>query len=137
MKISSMALLRMLDANFNRAKEGFRVCEDVVRFYMNDACLTQQYKKARHALNDVLQTLKIDFLLKARNISADVGRKTISIESRREDLKSVFFANSQRIKESLRVLEECSKLVDIKTAQRLKKLRYLAYDLEKKAINRL
>lgn len=130
-------LLRILDANFNRAKEGLRVCEDILRFSLNDEGLTQEYKKMRHSLNAIFQIGSLNHLLKSRDITADIGKKTTPEESYRKDLASVFFANSQRVKESLRVLEECSKLINIKTSQQFKKIRYSVYDLEKKAINKV
>jgi hypothetical protein len=48
----------------------------------------------------------------------------------------VFYANSQRAKESLRVLEEFAKLRDRRLAEDLKKLRYQVYALEKNVIER-
>lgn len=137
LKISTKVLWRVLDANFNRAKEALRVCEDVSRFMMDAPLLTSRYKKVRHALTEVLVVLGKEELLQARDIVGDVGRRTTGSESRRADIKSVFYANSQRAKESLRVLEECTKLLNIKTAERLKRLRYTVYDLEKEAFSRL
>ena len=137
LKISTKALWRVLDANFNRAKEALRVCEDVSRFVMDAPKLTSGYKKVRHGLNEVLVVLGKEDLLRARDIVGDVGRKTTGSESRRADIKSIFYANSQRAKESLRVLEECTKLLNIKTAERLKRLRYTVYDLEKEAFSQL
>ena len=36
------ALLRIIDANYNRAKEAIRVAEDIVRFHLGDFKLTAQ-----------------------------------------------------------------------------------------------
>lgn len=137
LKISTKALWRVLDANFNRAKEALRVCEDVTRFILDESALTARYKRVRHGLNEVLIVLGNEELLRSRDVVGDVGQKTTGSESRRKDIKSVFYANSQRAKESLRVLEECTKLLNIKTAERLKRLRYTVYDLEKEAFSRL
>ena len=49
----------------------------------------------------------------------------------------LLYANSQRVKESLRVLEEFAKLVNIKAAEKLKRLRYAAYEVEKDALGRM
>ena len=45
-------------------------------------------------------------------------------ELKRENLSDIFYANAQRVKESLRVLEEVTKLLDPRCALKLKKLRY-------------
>jgi len=46
-----------------------------------------------------------------------------------------FYANTQRVKESLRVLEEFAKLDSPVSAERFKTLRYKVYGLEKKLLN--
>jgi hypothetical protein len=48
----------------------------------------------------------------------------------------IYYANSQRVKESIRVLEEFAKLRNKQVAEKLKKLRYRVYALEKKIIER-
>ncbi len=127
-------LYRILDANFNRAKEGLRVCEDICRYGWNNKPLTRAYKDARHQLTTVLESLVLGKALKDRDIAADVGRSTTSSEGKRADLAAVFWANSQRVKESLRVVEEVVKLLDAKAAQNTKRLRYKVYALEQKAV---
>ena len=127
-------LYRILDANFNRAKEGLRVCEDICRYGWDDKSLTRAYKDARHQLTAVLESLVLKKALKERDITADVGRPSTVSEGRRADLAAVFWANSQRVKESLRVVEEVVKLLDVKAAQNTKALRYKVYALEQKAV---
>ena len=51
------AILRALDANCNRAREGFRVAEDVARFILNDAPLLGRIKKLRHSVSLAEQKL--------------------------------------------------------------------------------
>jgi hypothetical protein len=123
-------LNRILDANFNRAKEGLRVCEDICRYVWNEKALTRSFKDVRHALTEAVDTRA---LLKDRNVGGDIGRPTSVSEGKRKDLNAVFFANCQRVKESLRVLEEIIKLKDNKTAEAVKNLRYKVYVLEQKA----
>jgi hypothetical protein len=127
---------RVLDANFNRAKEGLRVCEDVCRFVFDDQPLTGQYKDIRHSLTQLLQTVGLKRLVQARNIEHDVGKPSIDSEMKRSDVFEIFDANSQRIKESVRVLEEFIKMIDPKSAQLIKNLRYKVYDCEKEIITR-
>jgi thiamine-phosphate pyrophosphorylase len=125
---------RILDANFNRAKEGLRVCEDLCRYVWNQKTLTRVFKDMRHDLTNILASLDILKTLEARHIQGDVGRATSISESKRKDLRAVFLANSQRVKESLRVLEEVVKLLDAGRSKKLKLLRYKVYALEQKTI---
>lgn len=126
-------LYRILDANLNRAKEGLRVCEDICRYVWDDKLLTRGFKDIRHALTESMGTALLKGMA-CRDVAADVGRPTTASESKRGNLKAVFWANSQRIKESLRVLEEILKLINPKTAQAIKALRYQCYVLEQKAL---
>jgi hypothetical protein len=129
-------LLRIVDANFNRAKEGLRVCEDVARYGLNRQAITRECKQVRHQLTDTVGSLKILNLLKARDIEGDVGRGSTASEFKRQNLNDIFYANAQRVKESLRVLEEVTKLLDVKCARKIKEMRYKIYALEQKTITR-
>ena len=133
----STKIYRVLDANFNRAKEALRVCEDVSRFLWDEGSLTASFKNIRHRLSDIIKTVDLAKLIKSRNIASDVGKKTTRSESRREKPDDILFANLQRLKESLRVLEEFSKLISPSAAIRFKKLRYDSYALEKKIVEAL
>ncbi|HQP10958.1 MAG TPA: thiamine-phosphate pyrophosphorylase [Candidatus Omnitrophota bacterium] len=128
------SLERIIDANFNRAKEGLRVCEDVCRFSLNEAKLTQGYKSVRHGLTRAVSALGIMDAIRSRDILADVGRRSTASELKRKNIGDIFYANSQRAKESLRVLEEFAKLRKTELAEDLKKLRYKVYALEKNVI---
>ena len=127
---------RIIDANFNRAKEGLRVCEDVCRFILDAKSTTRSYKAARHQLTDIIGSLKIAQIIRAREIVKDVGRKSTAVEFKRNGAIDIFYANSQRVKESVRVLEEFTKLRNKRLAEDLKKLRYKIYALEKNVIER-
>jgi thiamine-phosphate pyrophosphorylase len=129
---------RIIDANINRAKEGLRVCEEIVRFILNSAGLTSQFKQIRHRIDLLSKRIASRALLiKERHSLSDVGQDIYANELKRKDIPDIFFANIQRVKESVRVLEEFSKLKDIKIALELKKLRYRIYELEKKVTNRI
>jgi len=130
----SKELYRIIDANLNRAKEGLRVCEDVARYGWNQKALTKSLKDMRHELTEVALALGMVKILDGRDVQADVGRPTTGSELKRKDVAAVFMANMQRVKESLRVLEEISKLLDPKVAEGFKSLRYKAYVLETKAV---
>ena len=126
--------LRVIDANFNRAKEGLRVCEDMCRFWLEDSAMTKTFKGLRHDLTKVMIPLGLKKLMAGRDIEGDVGRKSSKSESFRKKPSDIFYANSQRIKESLRVLEEFAKLKSAKTSQAIKALRYKVYGIEKKVL---
>jgi thiamine-phosphate pyrophosphorylase len=136
-QVAPKELFRVADANYNRAKEGLRVCEDICRFVLDDKALTAGYKKIRHALAGAIAAFGLKEIVSARDILKDVGKKTIDEESKRFSVEDLLYANAQRVKESLRVLEEFAKLVDIKAAESLKRLRYKLYDLEKETFSRL
>ena len=46
----NLSTLRILDANFNRAREALRVVEDYARFHLNDDSLSGELKQLRHDL---------------------------------------------------------------------------------------
>ncbi len=128
---------RIIDANINRAKEGLRVCEEIVRFILNSRELTSGLKRVRHKISLLAGSLASqDKLLKERASLKDVGRGIRACELKRESLRDIFSANIQRVKESIRVLEEFSKLINIKAALGFKAIRYEIYEIEKKALER-
>jgi thiamine-phosphate pyrophosphorylase len=133
-KSPDKALYRILDANFNRAKEGLRVCEDLCRYIWDQRTLTRSFKDLRHDLTGIMAGLDIQKALEARHIQGDVGRATSISESKRNNINAVFCANIQRVKESLRVLEEVTKLLDAGISSKLKVLRYKVYGLEQKVV---
>ena len=130
----------MIDANANRAKEGLRVLEDIVRFIADEKKLTADFKGIRHLLtrclaaNAAIRPLSI---IKQRQVRRDVGKATTVSEAKRKNVTEVFLANAQRVKESLRVLEEFFKLYDKKISVRLKAARYKMYALEKRSIEKI
>lgn len=128
---------RVIDANFNRAKEGLRVCEDICRFILNDDILTQGFKNIRHSLSDVLFDWSPQECWQARDVSGDVGQAPSALEFRRDTLADVGYANVQRAKESIRVLEEFAKLESAPRAIEFKNLRYALYSLEKELVKKI
>lgn len=118
--------LRLIDANLNRLREGIRVVEDIFRYIYNNKELASRLKVLRHkARIDIYNEL-----LKSRDIKNDVLKKSISSEQQRVDLTAILIANFKRAQESARVLEEFTKLQDIKTSEIFKFIRYELYDIE-------
>jgi len=133
-------LLRIIDVNLNRSQEGLRVCEDIVRFILDDRKLVSSFKSLRHKVGALSKRTYSNFrdrksltVLKSRNVKRDVGKITTYREARRKNINDVFRANIQRVKESLRVLEETSKLLDKNLSQGFKTIRFRVYELEKKS----
>jgi len=125
---------RIIDANINRAKEGLRVCEELARFVFEHKSLTKQLKDSRHSIDALARAMvKRDQLLASRNSARDIGQKVYGKELNRKTLCDIFFANIQRVKESIRVLEEFSKLKNKNIAVAFKDLRYGIYDIERKS----
>ncbi len=116
-----------------------RVCEEITRFVLDNRKLTAEFKKIRHQIDETLKYLP-DFsavLLRSRSSLTDVGRDVYINELKRKNLGDIFFANLQRVKESLRVLEEFAKLKNINSAIKFKKIRYVVYEIEKKAAEKI
>lgn len=126
---------RIIDANINRAKEGLRVCEEIARFLLDDKALTSALKNKRHQLSGFFRQrpFALKDLIIDRKSLKDVGIAIYGNELKRSGSRDIFFANIQRVKESVRVLEEFSKLKDSRLAIKLKRIRYEIYDIEKKA----
>lgn len=132
-KTKQYKINRVIDANINRAKEGLRVCEEIARFILDNRQLTSNLKIIRHDLTSLSTSLvSRDELLKERSSIKDVGRFIKGNELKRNGLNDIFFANIQRVKESVRVLEEFSKLINLKAALGFKSIRYKIYEIERK-----
>jgi thiamine-phosphate pyrophosphorylase len=129
-----------VDANFNRSREGLRVCEEITRFMMNSPALTKELKALRHGISNIIRSSPetAKECIESRNSSADCGRvPDFGIEVSRMEASDVFSANIERVKESIRVLEEFFKLIDTGLSAKLTRLRFRTYAIEKKVIKRL
>ena len=127
-----------MDVNFNRCKEGLRVIEDIFRFVIEDNTLRLKTRRIRHTLEDIRKDVFLaEKFLEARNAREDMGRDVDDFEKKRKNTSEIFYVNIQRVKESLRVLEEFFKIVDDRKVCFLKKSRYEIYDIEQKAFKKL
>ncbi len=133
-------LFRIIDANLNRAREGLRVCEDIVRFSdIEDKRIARSLKLIRHKTTKALldsKDLSFKKLLKARDTEEDTEKYKDFKKSKGSRINDVLMANLERAKESLRVLEECCKLVDAKTSHKYREMRFDTYDVEKRIIKK-
>lgn len=131
-------IYRVIDANLNRAKEGLRVVEDISRFILSNKVITQKIKNLRHNLQNISRaSFSTESLINCRNIIEDVGKASITNELRRTNIEDIFFANIQRAKESVRVLEEFLKLTSRSKALKLKTIRYKIYQIEKELLKNI
>ena len=123
-------VLRIADANLNRIGEGLRFLEEIARMVLNDTALTRTLKDLRHELlksNAILNQQ----LVGARDAAGDVGAEIE--EGKERDLSGAVAANARRVQQSLRVMEELSKLPDITglDSERFKRARFALYTVEK------
>jgi thiamine-phosphate pyrophosphorylase len=126
------AVYRIIDANFNRAREALRVIEDFCRFSLNSAPLTTCAKQLRHELSAAIGKLDAAQLITARDSLGDVGvGTTVDNQLQRSNLKDCFTAGCKRLTESLRTLAEMTQTLNPTVAQTIEKLRFSAYTLEK------
>ena len=128
---------KIIDANFNRAKEGLRVCEEILRFHLKNAILTKKFRALRHSLTNRIKASRLNqrSLFYERDVSEDFG-KTFGPQETQENFKQIFLSNAQRVKEALRVLEEFLKLFDASTSKKIQFLRFNFYVLEKECVKK-
>jgi thiamine-phosphate pyrophosphorylase len=123
---------RIIDANFNRAREAIRIIEEFCRFALNSAPLTERAKQLRHELSAAISKLDSAKLISCRDALGDVGvGKTVDSQLARQNLTDCFTANCKRLTESLRALAETIQTLNPSIAQTIEKLRFIAYTLEK------
>ena len=132
---SVVGIWRTLDASANRSAEAVRVLEDVLRFCLNDAFLSQEAKAIRHELAVIFAREDFQPRTRLRDVLRDVGvSTTVAKTPPRTEIKHVFAANAARASQSIRSLEECSRLVVPAVTAAFEQLRYRIYTLEKAAM---
>ena len=123
-------VLRILDANANRAREALRVMEDYARFALNSDELCASLKTLRHDFATATAGFVGEAILH-RDTSGDVGTQTKTVtEQTREDVAHVVIAAGKRLGEALRTIEEYLKTGDPLRAHLVEQLRYRFYDVE-------
>ncbi len=124
------SILRLLDANTNRAREALRVIEDYARFILDDAGISAELKRLRHDFAGATRSFSSDAILH-RDTPGDVGtgNKT-SAELSREDASHVVTAAGKRLGEALRTIEEFLKTDSPAEASKIEAIRYRFYDVE-------
>lgn len=131
-------VLRIVDANANRAREALRVMEEAARFLLDDQDLAASIKQLRHDLATTLGGIR--GLEASRDTPGDVGTQiTTATESRRASIADVAVAAGKRLSEALRAIEEYAKTLgeSANIADEVQQLRYRGYDLEQRLHRRL
>ncbi len=132
--------MRIIDANLNRTGEGLRLLEEISRLILNDAGLTQQLKRLRHDIlrNDMAFHQQ---LLQARDADEDVGANLeVTGEEKTHSLPTVIVANAKRVQESLRTLEELTKLPGMSpelNSKKFQRARFELYTIEQRLVAKL
>ena len=132
--------LRIFDANLNRTAEGLRVLEDIARLSLNNSPISSHLKTMRHKVTQTNPTFQQE-LLWSRNSMNDVGRDTkVDGEPECKELATILIANARRVQESLRVLEELSKVSGMPpelVSDNYKQARFSLYSLEQEMLGLL
>jgi len=125
-------VLRILDANANRAREALRVIEDYARFVLDDAPLSASLKGLRHDFAQATGGFAAEAILH-RDTPGDVGtRNKTASEQTRQDVAHVVIAAGKRLGEALRTIEEYLKTADPLRAHLVEEIRYRFYDVEQR-----
>ena len=126
------AIYRIIDANFNRAREAARSIEDFCRFALNSDALTKRLKQLRHELSACVGELDAACLISSRDTLSDVGvGQKVDNQLSRGDLFDCCTAACKRLSEALRVLAEVLRIQSPQASETVERLRYTAYTLEK------
>ena len=131
-------IYRILDANFNRAREALRVAEDCGRFALNDPAITAMAKNMRNDLREVLEAMPADEFITSRDTPGDIGTEISSPgEPARSGVADVASAACKRLSEALRSIEEYSKIIAPEKSLQVERMRYNGYTLEHRLLDRL
>ncbi|MFH1958131.1 MAG: thiamine-phosphate pyrophosphorylase [bacterium] len=122
--------LAIIDANLNRAREGLRVVEDIERFYYRSGKFSK-IRRLRHMLAGIFKD-RYEQLVESRNIKKDKGAKIP--EHGRKNIRDALRSNIARSGESLRVLEEMTKLQRGNVSAAVKRIRFRLYEIEKEFV---
>ena len=129
---SDNRIAQLLDANLDRAREGLRVMEDWCRFGLKRSDLSVQLKDWRQKLGIHHHNM----YRKARMTSQDPAMGiSHPLQKVRSTPEAVFIANSCRVQEALRVIEEFTRITDPNLCEVATKIRYEAYAIEIEVLN--
>ncbi|MCU0849375.1 MAG: thiamine phosphate synthase [Spirochaetes bacterium] len=133
-----------IDACLNRALEGIRVCEDVMRFCSRDSGISTRLKGLRHGVLEEIRRIPGEWVLGGRDVEGDAQRFVdLPGEMSRGSLGAVFSSNLHRAAEAVRTLEEMMKLASASHPEcgdspaSCRRIRFELYSVEKEAVSLL
>ncbi len=123
---------RAIDANLNRASEGVRTVEDILRFGHDAKRVAGALRAIRHDLRSAAELLPGGnaALVSARDSRRDVARNAPALETG-AGAADPLAANLKRAQEASRVLEELSKPINAVASSMFGDIRFRLYDIEK------
>ena len=129
---SDNRIAQLIDANLDRAREGLRVMEDWCRFGLKRNDFSVQIKDWRQQLGAHHHNI----YRKARLTSEDPAMGiSHPLQKNRTTPEDIFIANSSRVQEALRVLEEFTRITDPNLSEIATRIRYQTYEIEIKVLN--
>ena len=123
------SIWRLLDANANRAREGFRILEDTARFVLGKPEAAKALRGLRHGLDELVRD-HYKKLLSARDVMHDSG-KSNPAKAYKGGVTALLAANFKRCEEALRVLEEYGRVMSPRAVKTAQALRFEIYKWEK------
>ncbi len=129
---SNNRIAQLIDVNLDRAREGLRVMEDWCRFGLKRSDFSIQIKDWRQKLGVHHHNIYRKARLTSNDPAMGVSHPLQKVRSTPE---AVFLANSSRVQEALRVLEEFTRITDPKLCELAAKIRYETYEIEIKVLD--
>ncbi|MGC8976608.1 MAG: thiamine phosphate synthase [Candidatus Ratteibacteria bacterium] len=129
-------IFRVIDANFNRTREGLRVIEEAIRFICRNEKFLKEIRNLRHKFSKkFFEFFPSEKLMTSRDIEKDLGKEFKNFK--KIDLKKMIERNFLRIEEATRVLEEYSKILKPTASDFFHDIRFKIYRIEKDVLNKL
>lgn len=123
-------VIRILDVNFNRIREGLRVIEETLRFIYRDEKNLKKIRDLRHLISKkIFEYIPPEILKSSRDIEQDIGKKFKTEE--KGNFKGIIEKNFLRIEEAARCLEEYGKIVNKQFSNFFHSVRFKIYQIEK------
>ncbi len=129
---SDNRIAQLIDANLDRAREGLRVMEDWCRFVLKRKDFSVKIKDWRQQLGANHHNIYRKARLTSQDPSIGVSHP---LQKNRLTPEDIFIANSSRVQEALRVIEEFTRITDPKLSELATKIRYETYEIEINVLN--
>lgn len=124
----------IIDSNLERASEGLRMLDEIARFITAQEDTFGKVKAIRHDLQDIGAWFGPARLVGAREEARAHEVHVTKTEAVRSTAWSMIRASVGRVAESLRILEEFSKIYAPQATEFVKHSRYTVYVLEKELL---